>query len=925
VADNTPGGLQRLADGHVVVDIRLTDTSQPTLAQLAHAGATVRAVSRPLGTVTATVAPGQLAGLEAMSQVKSVREDLEPVSSACTPVVSQGDTVLAADQARTNFGVNGTGQTVGVLSDSFNSLGGASTDVAGGELPGPGNPCGFAAPVDNAVDQTGTDEGRAMAQIVHGLAPGAHLAFEDDGTSDVSMANNIDDLRINHGATVLVDDITYPDEPFYQDGPIANAVTRARAANVPYFSSAGNSNITLGGHDVGSLEALHYQPDANCFVGYLDCHNFSPTNAQAPNDDPGSGYSVRPGRTLTLDLQWAQPWGAVSTDYDLAIVDQNFNVLASSTIDNIADQVPFELASFQNTLTTDKIVFAVVARFAGPATRFKIVNLGRQGSVDSAQFLVTQGNNTLGPTIFGHNGSSNAYSVAAANWATPSTPETFSSKGPVNILFQPVPGTALLPHAQVLNKPDFTAVDCVSTSFAANSGFSPFCGTSAAAPHAAAIAALLLQEKPITAAQVGGLMTATATPFPANFTPSVVGSGLLNALNAMRAIPQPYHPLPPARITDTRPNSGFPNAGATLRPGHETLNVQVTGAGGVPPEATAAVLNVTVTGATGTSFLTVWPTGARQPNASNLNFGAGQTVANLVQVGLSTNGQVTLFNAGGSVNVVVDVEGYVAPSATTGTGLYNPLPPARITDTRPNSGFPHAGETQGPGGVVDVQVTGVGMVPAQGVHAVVLNVTATGPTQGGFLTAWPAGAQQPTASNLNFAPGQTVPNRVIVPVGAGGKVSIFNGFGSVNVIVDVGGYFTDDSNPSATGTEFTPIVPERITDTRSNSGLPNAGKTLGPGRQTLPVQVEGAGEVPATGLTGAVLNVTVTGPTQASFLTVWPSELGRPTASDLNWAAGQTVPNLVVVGNQPAFSGIVDLFNGFGSVNVVVDVTGWYW
>src|SRR5262249_54214712 len=156
---------------------------------------------------------------------------------------------------------------------------------------------------------------------------------------------------------------------------------------------------------------------------------------------------------------------------------------------------------------------------------------------------------------------------------------------------------------------------------------------------------LLLQEKPISAAQVGGLMAAAATRL--NFGRTVVGAGLVNANNAMRAIPQPYHPLPPARITDTRPNSGFPNAGATLKPGQETLNVQVTGAGGVPTDATAAVLNVTVTGATASSFLTVWPTGARQPTASNLNFVAGQTVPNLVEVGLSPNGQVTLFNAAG--------------------------------------------------------------------------------------------------------------------------------------------------------------------------------------------------------------------------------------------------------------------------------------
>jgi hypothetical protein len=903
------------------VDIRLTDTSRRTLKQLAQAGATVSAVSNPLRTVTATIAPGQLGGLQALSQVNSVREDPAPESNACTPVVSQGDTVLKASDARTNFGVDGSGETVGIVSDSFNSTGGESTDVAGGELPGPGNPCGFATPVDDAVDQAGTDEGRAMAQIVHSLAPGARLAFEDDGdgTSDLTMANNIDDLRVHQGAKVLVDDVTYFDEPFYQDGPIANAVSRARAANIPYFSSAANNNIVVGGQDVGSLEALRYQPDGNCFLGYIDCHNFSPTNAQAPNDTVFSGYSVQPGRTLRLDLQWAQPWGGVTTDYDLAIVDQNGTVLASSTLDNIANQVPYEAAAYTNTGTADVAVYAVVARFAGPGVRFKIINLGRQGSVDGVQFSVTDHNNVVGPTIFGHNGSANAYSVAAANWSTPNTPETYSSRGPVTILFQPVPSTRPV-TPQVLNKPDFTAVDCVSTSFAANSGFSPFCGTSAAAPHAAAIAALMLQDKPINATQVGDFMAATSTPI--NSSRTVVGSGLVNANNAISAITAPYHPLSPARITDTRPNSGFPHAGGTLKPGKETLNVQVTGAGEVPSGATAAVLNVTVTGPTASSYLTVWPAGARQPTASNLNFVTGQTVPNLVEVGIGTNGQVTVFNAAGSVNVIVDVEGYVAPSATTGTGLYNSLTPARITDTRPNSGFPNAGSGLVPGNeTLNVQVTGEGNVPGSGVAAVVLNVTATGPTKGSYLTVWPTGATQPTASNLNFGPGQTVPNRVMVPVGTDGQISIFNATGSVNVVVDVAGYFTDSSDLSAAGTQFTPLTPERITDTRTKSGFPNAGKPLGPAGM-LKVQVAGAGDLPP-GLTAAVLNVTVTGTTKPSVLTVWPSGETQPTASDLNWSAGQTVPNLVVV--KLGSDGSIELFNAVGSVNVVVDVMGWYW
>ncbi|HEX6475799.1 MAG TPA: hypothetical protein VF005_00885, partial [Acidimicrobiales bacterium] len=380
-----------------------------------------------------------------------------------------------------------------------------------------------------------------------------------------------------------------------------------------------------------------------------------------------------------------------------------------------------------------------------------------------------------------------------------------------------------------------------------------------------------------------------------------------------------YHPLTPARITDTRPGSGFPNAGKTLGP-NTTLDLQVTGAGNVPSTGVSAVvLNVTATNPTKQSFLTVWPTGKTLPTVSNLNISPGETVPNLAEVGLGTSGQVSVFNAAGSVDVVVDVEGYVGPAATAGTGLFNPLTPARITDTRTGSGFPNAGKTLGPNATLNVQVTGAGGVPTSGVSAVVLNVTATNPTKQSFLTVWPTGATRPTASNLNFVAGQTAPNRVQVPVGTGGQVDVYNPAGSVDVVVDVGGYFTDSSNASATGAQFTPTTPARITDTRPDSGFPNSGKTLAP-NTTLPVQVSGG--VPSTGVTAAVVNVTATDTTKQSFFTVWPTGVTQPTASDLNWVAGETRPNLVVV--KLGSGGAVDVFNAAGSADVVVDVSGWY-
>jgi len=212
------------------------------------------------------------------------------------------------------------------------------------------------------------------------------------------------------------------------------------------------------------------------------------------------------------------------------------------------------------------------------------------------------------------------------------------------------------------------------------------------------------------------------------------------------------------------------------------------------------------------------------------------------------------------------------------------------------------------------------------VAAVVLNVTVTGPTAPSYLTVYPTGSSQPTASNLNFVAGQTVPNRVIVKVGTNGTpgwVSFFNAAGSTQVIADIGGWFSDGSNPAASGSRFVGVTPARILDTRTGTG--GFSHPVGPGA-TIAATVAGVGGVPAMTATVApsavVLNVTVTDTTGQSYLTVWPDGANQPTASDLNWVPGLTVPNLVVVKVGP--NGKIDLYNPAGSTDVIIDVVGWY-
>ena len=249
---------------------------------------------------------------------------------------------------------------------------------------------------------------------------------------------------------------------------------------------------------------------------------------------------------------------------------------------------------------------------------------------------------------------------------------------------------------------------------------------------------------------------------------------------------------------------------------------------------------------------------------------------------------------------------------TVGVG-YHPLTPSRLLDTRLGVGAPVA--RLGPASSLRLQVTGRGGVPAVGVSAVVLNVTVTEPSAASWLTAWPAGAPRPQASNLNFGAGRTAPNLVVVKVGDEGQVDLYNSAGSIHVVADVAGWYGGVTG----GARFHELVPSRILDTRLGVGAPLA--PLGPG-STLPLQVTGRGGVPASAVSAVVLNLTVTEPTAESWLTAWPVGMARPVASNLNYAAGQTVANQVVV--KVGEGGYVDLFNSLGSAHVIADVAGWF-
>ena len=352
-----------------------------------------------------------------------------------------------------------------------------------------------------------------------------------------------------------------------------------------------------------------------------------------------------------------------------------------------------------------------------------------------------------------------------------------------------------------------------------------------------------------------------------------------------------------------------------MRAANSITELQVGGRGGVPIDAAAVVLNVTVTGAQGSGFITVFPCGEALPTASNLNFVTGDTVPNAVIVKLGAGGKVCLFAAESATHLIADTNGYFP----AGSG-FAPLTPGRLMDSREGQSTVD-GQFAGIGvraanSVTELQVGGRGGVPIDAA-AVVLNVTVTGAQGSGFITVFPCGEALPTASNLNFVTGDTVPNAVIVKLGAGGKVCLFAAESATHLIADTNGYF-----PAGSG--FAPLTPGRLMDSREGQSTVDglfAGIGVRAANSVTELQVGGRGGVPVDAA-AVVLNVTVTGAQGSGFITVFPCGEALPTASNLNFVTGDTVPNAVIV--KLGAGGKVCLFAAESATHLIADTNGYF-
>ena len=454
-------------------------------------------------------------------------------------VTSQGYMTHGANQA-VQLGYDGTGVKVGVLSDSALPTRVAAL-IASGDLP----PDVTVLPNQQGPDNGG-DEGTAMMEIVHDIAPGAKLFFATAFTSESSFADNIRTLRFTYGCDIIVDDVSYFDEGAFQDSTVALAVNDVTADGALYFSSAANSG-NLTNRTSGTWEGdFKDGGDAGTLIDIVEgasvrIHDFSLSGTPQL-------YNTLTATSTFLDIQWSDPLGASNNDYDFFVLNSTGTTIKALSIDTQSGtQDPYEYVYRGNNCGT-----ASASGYC-PAVGDRLVVVLYSGVPRALHLDTERGRLSIGTSgaTFGHNAGLNTVSMAATAWSSahkgtqPFTGfanpiETFSSDGPRKIFYHP-DGTPITPGnylfgtsgGTILQKPDLTAADGV---FTKTPGFLPFFGTSAAAPHAAAIAALVKSANPsLTNVQIKSIMTSTAMDTMAPGVDRDSGYGITMALPAVQA------------------------------------------------------------------------------------------------------------------------------------------------------------------------------------------------------------------------------------------------------------------------------------------------------------------------------------------------------------------------------------------------------
>jgi chitodextrinase len=534
--------------GMVLIDARAKDNGGILLDDLAQLGLTN---GTRFGNVVSGLLPvSAIDKAVALTSLRSISATPEPIRNVGA-VTSQGDFALRAVDARTTYSLDGTGVTVGVLSDSYDTLGGAAADIISGDLPASGvQVLGGESTLCGSLIFC-IDEGRAMLQIIYDMAPGATLLFHTGMGGKADYASAITTLAAA-GADVIVDDLLYLNEPMFQDGIVAQAVDSVVAGGASYYSAAGNAgdeSYEAAFVDSGVIFCIEF------FLPIGDCDPTFERVGRMHDFDPGPGVDLYQSVTvpvdgvLTVALQWDEPFGGAGpdNDHDIVLLDETGGVFFEiSANDNVVTGEGWEVLQFQNAEVLGYgssfniiITYDDVDSNGPPANLLKTVIFGSGNTLN--EFSTGSG------TLFGHANAAGAEAVGAAFYLdtpeygiAPPALEPYSSTGGTPILFN-TSGTPLAAPI-VRSKPEITAVDGVNTTFFfndshGNDGIDDFFGTSAAAPHAAGIAALLLEAQPgSTTQQINAALEGTAVDMNTAGFDHDSGYGLIRADAAIAAL-----------------------------------------------------------------------------------------------------------------------------------------------------------------------------------------------------------------------------------------------------------------------------------------------------------------------------------------------------------------------------------------------------
>jgi Subtilase family len=579
----------RTSGGRVRVDVYATGDLEAAARELRALGLRVAAISRraPQRMIEGDLPVAALASAARLGRVRAVTA-VAGTGTDTGSQASEGDAAHRGPAARA-LGATGAGVTVGVVSDSIDQVGGGVADSqASGDLPGD---------VQVLEDDPGsTDEGRAMAEIIYDEAPGVTKMLFHTGTIGAAdRAAGVDQL-VAGGARVIADDIFQIEEPFFQDGAVAQAIDRARAAGVAYFVSAGNR--------------ARQSWEGTFAAGPGDSEDFDP----GPGTDTVQTLGTFSNRVPFISFQWDEPWGGATSDFALDIYTVSSTGTATfqftADTDNIANGLPREFTQIDLRGITATIGIGI-RRVTGTGTPFLKYIVG-----GTPAFTVAEHNNPGAGAINPDGASSDggiAVAAVASDDAGLDTPESFSSRGPTQRRFDAAGNR--LPAPDIRAKPDIAAADKITTTVP---GFQPFFGTSAATPSAAGVATLVRSADPslsvddveaILKLRGGNVDCSSAPGFP-DFD---CGFGFVFADNAVRAAQDSSPPAVTAALNPAAPTgqNGFYTGNVTVSWSESDGESPITSFSGCDPTTVTtdgtATLSCTATsaGGAGTGSVTV--------------------------------------------------------------------------------------------------------------------------------------------------------------------------------------------------------------------------------------------------------------------------------------------------------------------------------